>query len=206
MPEPAHPLAARWADRLQRVLIAASITMFACAGCAFAGDDRAQGPEIAAEPTPAEADPWVLDGANPETPLADITVEEWAALMEPYGVTALPGYEDEGAWVGAAPDGATVSTSWNGDGKLTEVLCSASARSIEEALATVEICYASLAVDDFDPMAAGDWLDDRASDFTASNEYVHENEAFGPVGLILLASRSESEECLLTLTLRPTGL
>jgi hypothetical protein len=60
-------------------------------------------------------------------------------------------------------------------------------------------------VEDFDPVAAGDWLDNRASDITEST-YVHEDEAFGPVGLILLASQSESEEYLLTLTLRSTGL
>ncbi|MEU5156022.1 hypothetical protein [Glycomyces sp. NPDC021274] len=205
MPEPAYPHTDRWTDRLQRLLIAASITVFTCAGCAFTGEDRAQGPETTAELTPAEADPWALDGPNPETPLADITVEAWAALMEVHGVTALAGSADEAAWVGTAPDGATVSTSWNGDGQLTEVICSASAQSIEEALATVEICYTSVAVEGFDPVAAGGWLDDRASDITDST-YVHENEAFGPVGLILLASQSESGEYLLTLTLRPTGL
>jgi hypothetical protein len=187
-------------------MIAASIPAFACAGCTFADDERAQGPEIAAEPTPAEADPWVLDGGNAETPLADITVEEWSALMESYGLTALPGSEGEGAWAGTAPGGTTVSTVWNGDGKLTEVTCSDAAPSIEEALATLEICYTSLAVEGFDPMAAGDWLDDQASDLT-SDEYVHENEAFGPVGLILLADHNtESEEYVAFLTLRPTGL
>jgi hypothetical protein len=202
MPEPAQP---RWPDRLRRAVITASITALACAGCSVADDDRAQGPEIATEPTPAEADPWALDGGNAETPLADLTVEEWAALMESNGLTALPGSEGEGAWAGTSPDGTTVSTVWNGDGKLTEVICSDAAPSIEEALATLEICYTNLAVEGFDPMAAGDWLDDQAGDLT-SNEYVHENEAFGPVGLILLATQTESEECLATLTLRPTGL